>query len=100
MFVYETMLKFLRFCVKSINSPGVKKEKRKKMTEEVQKVLRKANKIDELSGEIRELIDQGFYPAEYHKFSRKVENKLSEIETLSSEIYREFRNLAVNKEEK
>ena len=49
--------------------------------------LKKAQKIEELTGEIREIIDGGFYPEEYHKFSRSVENKLSEIEELTQEIY-------------
>lgn len=39
--------------------------------------------IDELSEEIRDIMAEGFYPEEYHKFSRRIEDKLSEIETLT-----------------
>lgn len=49
--------------------------------------IKKAQKIEELTGEIREIIDEGFFLEDYHKFSRNIENKLSEVEVLTQEIY-------------
>lgn len=42
-------------------------------------------------GDIRNLIDAGFYPEEYHKFSREVENLLSDIEEMETQLHRDLR---------
>ena len=61
-------------------------------------ILKKAQKIEDLTGEIRELIDEGFDPEEYLGYSRNIENKLSEIEELTSDLYMIAKK--VNKEKK
>lgn len=57
--------------------------------------VNKAQRIEDLTGEIREIMDEGFYPENYHKFSRKIENRLSEIEELSNDLYRLLRNVGM-----
>ncbi len=66
------------------------KNKRKKMVKEMQK---KSIEIDDLCAEIREAIDEGFYPEEYLDFSKKIENKLSKIEEKTTDIFRMSRKI-------
>ena len=63
-------------------------------------ILKKAQKIEDLTGEIRELIDEGFYPEEYLRYCRSIENKLSEMEELTGDLYMIARKLNKEKNEK
>ncbi len=49
--------------------------------------------IEEAMSEIQELLDEGFYPEEYHHFTRKMETFMSTIDTLTTAQWREVIDL-------
>ena len=52
-----------------------------------------ANEIDieDKIAQIYEKLDEGFYPEEYHKFTRSIEKLLGEVEELASSMGNELR---------
>ena len=50
--------------------------------------IKTLQKIENLSEEIRELLGNGFYPEDYHRFCSDIEAKLDELEELVNKEYR------------
>ena len=56
----------------------------------------KTQEIEDEVSNIREMLDDGFYPEEYLKFTRKLEEHLTKIEDSASSIMREHADMMKN----